>query len=144
MGGMLSFRKTLIAELSELTLPLMWAMRQDALKACEPLGLRPTQGLLLALISKGMQQPKHIADIMDMHPPAISGLLADLENAGYIERSIDPKDRRRVQLELTQEGKQLIKDLDSAYCRIGLERMQHLSDDELESLIRLNRKMIAS
>jgi DNA-binding MarR family transcriptional regulator len=141
---MLSSRRQLIAELSELALPLMWAMRQDAVKACEPLGLRPIQSLLLTFIAKNMQHPKHIAEMLDVHPPAISALLADLESSGYLHRSIDPKDRRRIQLELTQAGQDLLKKVDEAYCEKSLERMQHLSDEELSNLVTIHRKLIES
>ena len=51
---MLSCRKQFVAKLSELALPLMWTMRQDAVKACEPLGLRPIQSLLLTFSAKNM------------------------------------------------------------------------------------------
>lgn len=135
-------RDSLIETLSELTLPVMWTMRQDAMRAFDPLGIRPIKALLLGLIAKGMQHPKQLADVMDTHPPAISSMVAELEDAGYIERQIDPKDRRRIQLKLSSKGEELMLELGKAWHSASLERADKLSNDELETMIGLFQKMM--
>ena len=135
-------RDTLVETLSELTLPVMWTMRQDAMRAFEPLGLRPIKALLLGLIAKGMQHPKHIADVMDTHPPAISNMVAELEEAGYIMRQIDPSDKRRIQLTLTEHGESFMLKLGEAWHKTSLERAKDLSDEELSTMITVFQKMM--
>jgi DNA-binding MarR family transcriptional regulator len=135
-------RESLIETLSELTLPVMWTMRQDAMRAFEPLHIRPIKALLLGLIAKGLQHPKNLADIMDTQPPAISSMLAELEDAGYIERNIDPKDRRRIQLKLSPEGDKLMLELGKAWHQTSLDRAEKLSNEELQTMIYAFQKMM--
>ncbi len=137
-------RDALITTLSELTLPVMWTMRQDAMRAFEPIGIRPIKALLLGLIAKGMQHPKDLADVLDTHPPAISSMVAELEEADYLERKIDPNDRRRIQLTLSVKGESLLKQMQLAWHNVSLERAEQLSDDELETLISAFQRMMAS
>lgn len=135
-------RDTLVETLSELTLPVMWTMRQDAMRAFEPLGLRPIKALLLGLIAKGIQHPKQLADFMDTHPPAISNMVAELEDSGYITRQIDSSDKRRIQLTLTEHGESYMLQLGEAWHKISLERAKDLSNEELSIMISVFQKMM--
>ena len=137
-------RDSLIATLSELTLPVMWTMRQDAMRAFEPLGIRPIKALLLGLIAKGLQHPKDLADVMDTHPPAISSMVAELEDAGFLERQIDPQDRRRIRLTLSAQGEDLLTRMQQAWHNVSLERAEQLSDEELGTMISVFQRMMAS
>lgn len=132
----------LVEELSGLTLPLMWTMRQDAMRAFEPLGIRPVKALLLRLIEHDLRHPKELAELLDTVPPTISAMLAELEAQGLLERSTDPKDRRRVQLGLTEAGREVCAQLASAWHEVGTERLSRLSPDELRSLIRIYHKIL--
>jgi DNA-binding MarR family transcriptional regulator len=51
---------------------------------------------------------------------AVSQLLDTLVLRGYVERSIDPADRRRMRLTLTDRGTQV-----AALCRKAVERVEH-------------------
>ncbi len=137
-------RDVLITQLSELTLPLMWSLRQDAMRTFEPLGVRPIQALLFELIAHGIQQPKMLSDMLDILPPTISSMLADLENRGLIARSIDPQDKRRVQLELTEAGYELRHLMQEGWHKTGRERLGQLSVEELESLLAIYQKLLES
>ena len=130
----------LISELSELTLPMMWQMRQDAVRAFEPLGMRPIKGLLLGLISGGLQHPKELSDVLETLPPAVSAMLSELEQKGLVKRTLDPSDRRRVMLELTPEGEALQGQMHSRWHQVSCERMAHLSDEELKLLVKTFKK----
>lgn len=132
----------LICELSELTLPLMWSLRQDAVRAFESLGVRPVKALLIELIARGLQHPKDLSDVLDTVPPTISAMVAELEAKGFIGRQIDPDDRRRVQLALTPDGEALREQMRVAWIETGKERMQALSVDELTMLVTLYRKIL--
>ena len=45
-----------------------------------------------------------LAEHLGMTPPGCSGLVERLVRAGWLERTIDPDERRRVQLGLTADG----------------------------------------
>ncbi|WP_122645981.1 MarR family winged helix-turn-helix transcriptional regulator [Enterococcus mediterraneensis] len=49
--------------------------------------------------------PKHLAETMNVSSARIAALLGNLEKKGQISRTIDPDDRRRIQVTLTKKGK---------------------------------------
>jgi len=134
----------LISELSDLTLPLMWSLRQDAIRAFEGLGIRPIKALLIELIARGMQHPKDLSEVLDTVPPSISAMITELENKGFIMRQIDPADRRRIQLALTPEGESLRVKMREAWLETGKERLRDLEASELATLLTLYRKILSA
>lgn len=120
----------------------MWNLRQLAMRAFEPLGLRPIKALLLELIGRGLVHPKMLAEVLDTVPPTISTMLAELEERDLIVRKADPNDRRRVQLELTESGKQMRQKLKVAWHQTGMERLAKLTPDELQALVTIYRKLL--
>lgn len=134
----------LIDELSDLTLPYMWRLRQDAVRAFEELGLRPFKALLLELIAQGLRHPKELSEVLDAVPPTISAMLGELEQRSLIRRDPDPDDRRRVQLRLTPAGEAMRAEMRAAWRRVSRERFEHLSRGELAALLRLYHKLIGA
>lgn len=51
--------------------------------------------------------PKHLAEKLNLSSARIAALLNTLEKKGQITRSMDPNDRRRVSVTLTQAGKEI-------------------------------------
>ena len=76
-------------------------------------GLSAPQFRILDMIYHGTCKPAYIARMLDVSPPAISWLLGKLEEGGYIERSLLKQDRRRIDLELTGVGKDVVKRVNS-------------------------------
>lgn len=132
----------LMDELSDLTLPLMWSLRQDAMRAFEPLQLRPVKALLLELVAQGMRRPKELAGVLDTVPPTISAMLRELTERGLIERDTDPEDRRRVHLRLTPEGERFRLELQQAWREVSRQRYGQLSPEELRTLLGVYHKLI--
>jgi DNA-binding MarR family transcriptional regulator len=137
-------RDALLHELSALTLPMMWALRQAAVRALEPLGLRPVKGLVLGMIASGSRTPSELAELLDTTPPMMSGLIGDLEQRGLIARRPDPDDRRRVRLELTEAGADLTERIAEFWVDAGRERLRELSDDDLRHLIAVYRRIVGT
>ena len=135
-------RTDLIKQLSDMTLPMMWILRQDAVRAFEPMGIRPFKALLIELIAKGMQHPKDLAEVMDTLPPTISTMLAELEQEDLVSRQIDSSDRRRIKLSLTAKGEALHKDMQGRWLELGSDRFKHLSTKEMETLYSLFSKLL--
>lgn len=48
-----------------------------------------------------------LADVLKVHPSTLTGILHRLETRGLVRRTRDPKDGRRVRLELTSRGLKL-------------------------------------
>lgn len=135
-------RDELLHELSALSLPLMWTLRKAAMRALEPLGLRPVKALVLGLIVEGSDSPKELSELLDTPPPMMSALLADLEERGLIERAPDPDDRRRIRLAATDQGRALAERIAGHWIEAGRERFDGLSDDDLRHLISIYRTFV--
>jgi DNA-binding MarR family transcriptional regulator len=63
---------------------------------------------ILDMIQNLTDKPTEIAHMLGVSPPAISFMLERLEEKGLIMRSFSTSDRRRIELELTQEGTELV------------------------------------
>jgi DNA-binding MarR family transcriptional regulator len=67
-----------------------------------PLGLTHGQFfVLVALLEEDGILPSQLADKAALDRPTITGLLDRLERDGWIERSLDPSDRRVLRIHLT-------------------------------------------
>lgn len=139
-----SRRADLVEELGDLTLPLMWELRQAAMRAFEPFGVRPVKALLLTLIVKEPRYPKDLSEVLDTVPPVISSLVGDLEKRGLIERVPDREDRRRVRLAATQDGIDLSRRMASAWHDVAFEGVAALSEEELATLVAIYRRVLAN
>lgn len=120
----------------------MWSLRQAAVRAFEPLDMRPTRVLLLELIARGFTHPKELADMLDTLPPAVSNMLTDLESRGTIARNPDPEDGRRIRLALTPEGEALLDEIRRRWIELSHTRLAVLTDEELAQLVATYRKLV--
>lgn len=72
-------------------------------------GLSAPQYRVLDMIYTGVDKPAELARMLDISPPAISAILARLEEGGFMERGHTKEDRRRVVLQLTGVGKDVVR-----------------------------------
>ncbi|WP_457630032.1 MarR family winged helix-turn-helix transcriptional regulator [Oceanithermus sp.] len=87
----------------------LWGVKDSAARLFKPLGLRPEQAFIIEMISRGLNHPKAISEAMQLDPSLLSHHLSRLEDAGLIERALDPDDRRRTRLKLTGKGEKLLE-----------------------------------
>lgn len=132
----------LISELDTLIMPLMSLMQQDFMASIKPFAINPGGAILLEHVAKGVKHPKELAQLLETVPPVVSAILAELEDKGLIERQIDPEDRRRVQLNLSDEGKALHEKIRERNQGLSAERLARLNPEELKSLIVIFRKIL--
>jgi DNA-binding MarR family transcriptional regulator len=59
---------------------------------------------VLYLIREGMTSPGQLARRLWVTPAVVTGLLDRLEQRGFLRREVDPADRRRLRLALTDTG----------------------------------------
>ncbi|MET3806292.1 DNA-binding MarR family transcriptional regulator [Nakamurella sp. UYEF19] len=78
--------------------------------------LGPRHGVALSLLSEhGPLTVGRLASELGLTLPTVSGIIADVEQAGFVERSADPEDRRRTIVTLLpQHDKALSTWLDGA------------------------------
>lgn len=131
-----------IQEFGECTLHLMWMMRQDAMRCFEGLGLRPVKALVLGLIAKDFVTPSMLADVTDMQPSAVSTMLSEFEDKGWLKREMDRQDRRRVHVHLTEAGKDLLAEMNVRWNSVAAKRLNQLSPEELTQLLHIYRRVL--
>ncbi|HZJ10822.1 MAG TPA: MarR family transcriptional regulator [Trueperaceae bacterium] len=136
-------REQLGHEIGEALFHLIWRYRQQADQSFAPLGVNSLRALMLGLIARERLHPKALADTLDLAPPAISHILTDLEERGLIARSLDPEDRRRVLLEITDAGRTLLSRVAATWNGLNVAKMAALTEDEVVAFRDLLRKITA-
>ncbi|WP_437330532.1 MarR family winged helix-turn-helix transcriptional regulator [Sorangium sp. So ce381] len=91
---------------------LLWAVDhglQSTSKRMESkMGVTGPQRLVIRIVGRypGISAGQ-LAEIMQLHPSTLTGVLKRLQERGIIERRVDPKDGRRALLGLTARGREL-------------------------------------
>ena len=86
---------------------------RDAPSTPAPLG--PRHVAALGQLRDGPLTVSELASRLDLSLPTVSGVLADLDRAGFVTRHPDPADRRRTIVQITPDQRALIiKWLDGA------------------------------
>ncbi|WP_437616611.1 MarR family transcriptional regulator [Sorangium sp. So ce834] len=91
---------------------LLWAVDhglQSTSKRMEArMGVTGPQRLVIRIVGRypGISAGQ-LAEIMQLHPSTLTGVLKRLQERGIIERRADPKDGRRALLGLTPRGREL-------------------------------------
>ena len=99
--------------------------------------------LLAALDQKEVLTMSAIAQKMMHTTAAASGLVARLENLGYVVRAIAREDRRKVMVCITGKGSALVRRIREEMVGNLMKVMAHLSPDEQKAWLRIYTKIHA-
>lgn len=82
------------------------------------------EAFVIKYISKrgGAVLPSEISNKMHITSARVAAALNSLENKGQITRTMDPSDRRKILVDLTQSGKELAE----KYEQMALDRAKHI------------------
>jgi DNA-binding MarR family transcriptional regulator len=87
---------------------LMHALQVRSKRMARTLGVTGPQRLVIRLVGQFPNiTARDLSTTLGMHPSTLTGVLSRLERMKLIERTIDPKDRRRARFSLTQAGKDI-------------------------------------
>lgn len=105
-----------------------------------------SQGRFLILVVMNRQPesattPSILAQKIGVTKATMTGLLDGLEKDGFIQRHEHPKDRRKQQILLTDEGKNILKSLLPDYWSRIAKLMSALTEGEEKGLIHLLKKV---
>jgi DNA-binding MarR family transcriptional regulator len=134
-------REGVVTALASLSLPLMWTLRQRAMQVYEPFGVRPTRVLLMELVARGIDQPKLIAEVLDAVPPAVTAMVNELMEKGWLARESDASDRRRVRLRLTAAGEAALERLRAAWQAASRADLERIELDDLRVVLRVFERL---
>ncbi len=133
---------TQVEELAELGYRLMYRLFQEARQVFSREGLSLKKGQVLDLLARGVNLPSLLAEGLEVHPSQVSQLLADLEAEGLVQRQPNPKDRRRVLLELTPKGKELRDRTHRAWLQVFARHLARLTPEEIQSFRHVLGKLV--
>ena len=73
--------------------------------------------------------------ITSSEPPAVSRTLRGLEEKGYVERSVDKKDRRNTYISLTEKGWKKGEEVRDRMQDFGCSVMSQLKEEDIDQLV---------
>ena len=107
---------------------------------CRLLGVNRTDGRCLDVID---QRPGltagELATAVGLSPGAVTTALDRLEQRGFVRRTRDSADRRRVMVELTEEANRAAWEAYGPLGEMGAPMIEEMSDKDLATLIRFLR-----
>jgi DNA-binding MarR family transcriptional regulator len=100
-------------------------------ESLQPYGLRPAHyGVIAVLVEEGALFQQRLAALLRTDPSRVVGLVDELEAGGHVERTRDPRDRRRYAVRLTAEGRRLAARLAPVAGRVDDELLAGLEPAE--------------
>lgn len=109
---------------------------------CES-GLSAAQVLTLRVLAEvGPSKIGEIATALGIKAPAASALVDSLDRAELIEREIDPDDRRVTRVSVTDRGRDELAATEAERREHMRRYMSVLSEDDVRTLIRIQRALI--
>ncbi|HEX6310812.1 MAG TPA: MarR family transcriptional regulator [Acidimicrobiia bacterium] len=115
-------------------------------RCLDPFGLRFIDYSVLRVLQLAgrphRMSPTALAEIVLRSSGGMTQILDRLERAGYVVRTADPSDRRKVAVELTPAGLALAQDANASYERERQRLLSELSEDEVEELDRAVHRLL--
>ena len=134
----------LLDELDDVILRMgrMMSSRHSGPNCC-PETITLSQAMLMrAMESHGAVKMSEVAALLAIKPPAASAAIASLERDGYVERAVDPTDRRVTLVTLTSDGIAALHEAEARRRDIMRRYLSILSHEEIRMLINVHNKLI--
>ena len=97
-----------------------------------------------AINAIGPDEPKTMKQIAEALGVAVSTPTRTIDRLlekGFVNRTVGEKDRRQLLIELTPKGKKLLEDIDKENLEIIRKMLKGLSDEEIETFIKILSKI---
>lgn len=110
----------------------------------------PRMGILIRLLvaeksgNKDGMNPTALSRFQNVKKNTISSLLRGLEESGYVERNLDPTDKRVFLIRITEAGRKMMETVGPQRLKTMNDLASDLSDDEKTQLIFLLEKLRTS
>jgi DNA-binding MarR family transcriptional regulator len=128
--------------LSHFVLEMQRCFMLHLCKELAPGNVSFSQFFLLAFLDqKEVLTMSAIAQKMGHTTAAASGLVARLENLGYVMRSVAPEDRRKVMVCITPQGSALVRRIREEMVGNLVKILKYLSPDEQKAWLQIYSKI---
>jgi DNA-binding MarR family transcriptional regulator len=130
-----------LATIEQLILRMSWMEQRRFAQELSDLGLTVPQFFVLRSLMRTEQEPtmSTLADDTLQRCATMTGIVGRLVKLGFVTRRRDPRDRRRVLVELTPAGRDVVER--ARHCRQQrlYEALRHLPVEDARELLRLLR-----
>jgi len=120
------------------TLALLEHLARTGRRASEhllaPSGLRPRHVVALTLLNEGSASQQDLAEVLQLDPSNVVGLLNELEDDGLVVRRRDPADRRRHIVEISERGASQLRSVQCAMAGVEETLLAVLTPEERVTL----------
>lgn len=109
----------------------------------------PGQPVILMILEKASQanypvSQNDLAQALHVSDPTITTSMKSLARQGYVTRTQDPADRRRMLPALTPQGEEAAKKCRRCYNKVNAEMLDGFSKEEEEQLLSMIRRIAAN
>lgn len=116
--------------ISTLTFEMEKVCRTKEVLFCDSINITPVEFRCLRyLLNSSFALAKDLAQNMDLTPSRVTNLLNSLEKKGYVIREISSKDRRVININLTQVGQSFAEDIQSKYVKFHENILLTIEDE---------------
>ena len=135
-------REQLMEELSTNVFAMFRTLRNDIGKIFG--GYIPwTEFIVLRILNRtNKEMVSRVANELNVSNSHITAVTEKLINKGFVTRSRSTSDRRVVYLEITEQGKDLVAKMEDAKKQYLQERFSTLSEEEMNIMISISKKLI--
>jgi DNA-binding MarR family transcriptional regulator len=128
---------------------LVWALDQALHRTSKRMearwGLTGPQRLVIRIVARFPGIPAGgLAEILHVDPSTLTGILKRLERQGMLTRRTDAKDRRRVQLGVTAEGRRLDLETEGTVESAVRDALAELPEDKIRNAADVIERIAAS
>ena len=92
--------------------------------------------------SNGKSEPTKLSEELLIPKQSITSMLDKLEKKGYILRTNTAKNRRKINISLTDCGKKIVQTIQEAFIVTEEEILKHLKQDEINTMLNTYEKII--
>ncbi len=92
--------------------------------------------------SNGKSEPTKLSEELLIPKQSITSMLDKLEKKGYILRTHSAKDRRKINISLTDCGKKIVQTIQEAFIVTEEEILKHLKQYEINTMLNTYEKII--
>jgi len=116
--------------ISRLTFEMEKVCRNKEVFFCDTIHLTPVEFRCLRYLLKDtFPQIKELASEMNLTPSRVRNLLNSLEKKAYVLRKISSKDRRIIQVNLTETGRIFANDIQDKYIKFHKDILSSIDDE---------------
>ncbi|MBI1388183.1 MAG: MarR family transcriptional regulator [bacterium] len=120
-------------------------LEKEAYRILRPLGLTDSQFNMLMLLKYQSENQEsdqtRLGDMLLVNRSNVTGLIDRMEQAGWVERTADAKDRRVNRVRLTKAGAELLEKAEKVYLERIDAIMNDFSENEINRLCRALEKV---